>query len=385
MTQATGLLGGLGIGGAARGPESVLTAVDLAFIQTSPDGGTREVTRRVYDLFSEDPDREHPRDTVPNLTEDQKLSRGLELSHHSEVLVQSGFMPRDYATASQLDTLLRNRSAILGSLHFQARGDMAGIQSSLEKMTSFPAQLYDWAAHRSELNPHLGSLFFAEAHLVAWHNRFKLDGEGTPILQRGYDILSNRVRSIDGDAEATRVQGVVDAVVESVLGEQQGLASTSTSALMEKTGGDSWKTLQRAEEVSSLGVSPEMEHALLSAVRKGMVLLVPDGLAELPESEAAWWELDPASGTVMARIAAEGWGGFGEYVINLYVAKAQIGLLAFGIWQCSEDVSLGCVLCNSVGAAIIIIGLLVSAPAAIAALAIGGAATNLGCGVYSAM
>ena len=385
MTQAVGLLGGLGRSGAARGPESTLSAVDLVFISSQADGSSREVTRRVYDLFTEDPGRTLTRDAAPALSDEQRFARGLELSHHSEVLVQSGFMPRIYATASQVDTLLRNRQAVMGALHFQSRGDMQGIQSSLENMTSFPEQLYDWAAHRSEMNPYSGSVYIAEPHLIAWHNRFSLGVDGVPTLQRGYDILSNRVRAVQDAPDAVLVQGVVDAVVESVLAERQGQPSTSTSALMEKTGAESWKTLQTEAEVTALGLRPDVEYALLSAVRSGSVLLVPEGLADLPDSEAAWWELDPATGEVMARIAAGGWGGFGEYLVTLFSAKAQIGLLAFSIWMCHDNPSISCILCSLLGGVVILIGIVISGPGAAAFAAIAGGKLNLACGIASGM
>jgi hypothetical protein len=387
VTDAAGLLGGLGVGrgGAARAPESMLSAVDLAFVWSFPDGSTREVTRRVYDLLPEDPARTHTRNALPTLSDEQKLARGLALSHHSEVLVQTGFMPRIFATAMQVDSVLRNRQAVMGALHFQTRGDMNRIQSSLENMRSFPEPLYDWAVHRSEMNPALGSVFLPETHLIAWHNRFIPGPDGAPALKRGYDILGNRVNPVDGEHEAVLVQGVVDAVVESALAERQGQPSVSTSALMEKNGAETWVTLKSAEEVAALGLSPGVEHMLQTALQSGKVLLVPDELADLPESEAAWWEFDPASGAVMARIADGGWGGFGEYLLSLFTAKAQIGLLAFSVLMCYDSPTIGCAICALLGAAIIVLGFVATGPGVVAFGALAGGKINLGCGIASAM
>lgn len=382
VQQAANLLGGLG--GGSQGATSLLSGVELAFIWEQPDGKPREEVRRVYDVFPADPNRSSPPDQVPELTDHQRIARGLALSHHSEVLMQSGQIPRAYATASQVQTLLRNRPAILGAFHYQARGDMKQVQSSVEKLTSFPVQLYEWATYRSELNSQQGFVFFPEAQVVAWHNRFVMGEDGIPYLQRGYDILGNRVQSIPSQTDAVGVQGVVDAVVESVLSEQQGVPNSSTSALMERIGVGNWVRVETTAELSAMNLPPDLEPKLQTALTDGLVLVVPTSLADLPAGQAAWWEMDPATGAVMARIAPGGWGGFGEYLVNLYVAKAQIGLLAFSVYQCHQNMTLSCFACNYVGATLLVLGFLTTGPAAAAALAVSGGVTNLGCAVWTA-
>lgn len=382
VKQAANLLGGLG--GGTPGGDSLLTGVELAFRWELPGGKTREEVRSLYDLYPDDPDRAAVQEQALELTDHEKTVRGLALSHHSEVLMQTGQMPRDYATASQVQTLLRNRSAILGAFHYQTRGDLQQVQASLEKLTPFPVQLYEWATYRSELNPQQGVVYFPEAQVVAWHHRFVMGEDGVPHLQRGYDILGNRVRSIEKENDAVAVQGVADAVVESVLSEHRGLPSNSTSALMEKTGVENWVRIEKIEELSEMKLSPGLERKLEAALEKDRVLVVPESLGDLPDREAAWWELDPATGAVTARIGPGGWGGFGEYLLNLYVAKAQLGLLAFSVYQCHQNMTLSCFACNYVGATLIVLGFLTAGPGAAAALAVAGMASNLGCAVWTA-
>ena len=379
VTQATGALGAIGLRGADRRPQSLLTGVDLVFQWEHPGGEVREEVRRVYDVFPEDPARNSSHADVVELNDEEKIFRGMALSRQSSVLMQTGFIQREFASARQLDYLLASRPAMLGALHFEAGNNPAQVQASLENLDVFPEELYDWATTRAEFNPSMNHVFLAEANLVAWHNQPMLGEENETYLRTGIDILGNRVNSTDRQTGPVFMQGMVDALVESVIVEMRNPKMVSTSLLMEQTGAGAWVTLESREDLKAHSFSPRIQHQLEKALQQDLVLMIPDSLDRLPYEETAWWELNPETGEILGRIGDEGWGGgTAMYGAKVVLIGAKLVALLASMYVCHENMTAGCFICNYIGALLLVFSAL-SGPGAAVGLLFAGVYRTIGC------
>ncbi|MCC5845216.1 MAG: hypothetical protein JJU05_13280 [Verrucomicrobia bacterium] len=381
VTRATGALGGIGLRGADRRPQSLLTGVDLVFQWEHPGGEVRREVRRVYDVFPDDPARQQSHAEGMELSDEDKIVRGMALSRQSSVLMQTGFMEREFSSARQLDHLLASRPAMLGALHFEAGNNTAQVQASLENLNVFPEELYDWATTRAEFNPFMNEIFLAEANLVAWHTQPMPGEEGETYLRTGIDILGNRLKSTDGETEPVFMQGMVDALVESVIVEMRNPDMVSTSLLMERTGADAWIALGSRGDLEAHSFSPRIQHQLVKALEQGLVLMIPDSLGGLPYEETAWWELNPETGEIMGRIGEEGWGGGAAmYGAKVVLIGAKLVALLASMYVCHQNMSAACFICNYVGALLLVFAA-ISGPGAAVGLLFAGVYRTVGCGL----
>lgn len=378
MREASGLLGGLGGNDRNKAGQGRLTRVWMELSTSGPGMETQTTERELYGPGHDSVQKE--------MSEQDEIRRGLALTSVTDVLVQTSVLRRSYLTARALDHELRNRNALLGALHYTEKGDAGKLQASMEKLTELPQILYDFALTRWMLNPHQEQLYIARPHLLAWHRGLQLSEEGEPVLVRGLDLMQISAETLPG-VSSPRLrrmeQGVLDSVLESVLLRESDGEGGSASELLEQIPAEEWVWVESEEELDQLNGEwdPKVRKGVLRALERGESVFAPGDLAALSLQEAAWWEFSPATGHTKGRIAAGGWGGKAEYVLNLYVAKAALTMLAVSAGLCYEDPSFSCIACNFSAGLLIVAGIFAPTEKVTAAVVIANIIANLGCGI----
>ncbi|WFB37775.1 hypothetical protein P3T73_08385 [Kiritimatiellota bacterium B12222] len=380
INEAAGLLGGLGQPQEQKdqfdASKGKLSRVTIAFILNKPGSEPEQVKRVIYQL-NEDAAQAAAQNDAP-------ISAGVALASVTDVLIQTSLLRRNYVSDKSLSRTLDNRNATLGSFHYESKNDSKKMQESMEKLTVFPQQVYDFALTRFMLNPHQNLLQITQPQLIAFQQTIRTSDQGEGLVVRGFDLIQTEIDILPGiqDAAVYRLeQGVVDASLEAVLANSSETHAFSASQLLEQLPQDQWVWIHNPAELAQLGpLSSEVETLLNSSLAKGEILFVPKSLGTLPSSQSAWWEMNPENGKMIGRIAEGGWGGSSsEYLVNLFAAKAQLLLLAVSVMMCSDAPGFACIFCSIVSATLIIGSIFAPGIGAAIAIAVGGMIANLGC------
>lgn len=377
VKNATGLLGALGGVSGERVDKGVLTGVSIEFVSKGGGSETKSFVRTAYQLGTDSPSAER--------SDREKSDRGLSLAGVTDVLIQTSALRRSYLTYRALNHELGSRSALLGTLHYMTRDDPVNLQKSVEKLNAFPDKLYEFALTRFMVNPNQQRVSIGRPNLISYQRRLSINEEGELKLTEGFDLIQTEVEPIPGGDSPRQLrleQGMVDAALESVMAQREDRSVTSASDLLERVPAEEWVWIEDDVDLEKLagGLADGVRHQLLGALRDGHKVLVPKLLAELSPSQSAWWELSPDTGTLVGRIAIGGWGGTaGEYLINLYVAKAAITLLAVSAFICSRNPSFGCIACRVIGGGLIVAGIFAPGIGTVLAVTLANMAVNLGC------
>lgn len=377
MKQATGLLGALGGGDEGGAGKGILTGVSVDFVIEGPGGETETLERTIYQLDSEPPGED--------LSDREKLERGLAFAGVTDVLAQTSALRRDYLTFRALNHELGNRTAMLGTLHYMNREDAGNLQKSVEKLKAFPEKLYEFAITRLMVNPKQQRVQIGRPNLIGYQRMLRLDEEDGLVLTEGFDLIHTRVDPLPGKGDVRQArleQAVVDAALESAMARRNDLDTVSASGLLESVPAEEWLWLENQADLDRLAgdLDEGVRRRLLDAMEEGNAVFVPESLASLPPSESAWWEMSAETGTLVGRIATGGWGGTStEYLINFYVAKAAMTMLAVSAAACADDPGFGCIACNFASAVLIVGGIFAGPPGAVMAVVLGNMVVNLGC------
>ncbi len=386
LNTATGLLGGLG----AATPQkklSQLTQVRVRIRSISPGKEDIVTYRTLYDALSVEERQQAEQGSLTSfaLSDSEKESRALSIATMLDVFVQSSLLTRNFVTGEALAHSLANRNAVLGTLHYSEKGNSEKMGQSLEKIGRTSEELYDLALTRFLLHPQQERLYLERPNLIGFHQQLAQNSDGQVLKRVGYDLLSTPLSVQPGqkDTRLIRIQqAVLDNVTESVLAEPKDAGSLSASQELEALDAKTWIAVHSLEELAPLQekLDPIYFRNLKESLAKGSSVVLPPDYATRSSEKAVWWEIDHASGWVTGRIGPEGWGGkSSEYLINLYIAKAALTMLAVGANECLKNPTASCIGCTGVSGGLIAAGIFAGSPEMVLAVVVAGMVANVVC------
>lgn len=250
----------------------------------------------------------------------------------------------------RLAALLENRVPILGAMYAASRDEGDRVSRYLDRARAAPMELYALAASRFGEAESEG-LYVDGLNLLSSFTLPERTKDGIRLHQ-GLDLIRNRVSPRPGSktaASAVRfAQGVRDTVAESrTLPPRVGVRVNAADRFAKDVAaGTGWIVLRSAEEATAgaTGLDPDSLALARDALARGLVVVAPPGPAAEDEA-AAWWEIDPATGATLGRIAG-GRGGMAEETIIMINDCYSLIRTMKGVLDCrgKDDLAMACCL-----------------------------------------
>jgi hypothetical protein len=304
-------------------PSGAVTAQWLEYEIKVPGQPSRKIRRQIFDLIGPAA-RASGNAAQPELTEAQRLSRGLELFSETDILVCGCQLSADYLTALGLESILANQKMILAiEGNDPALSNPATKKQFVEQMKPMTGDLEELAFWRLKLGRYRDGVFVGQPDILTRHIRVHTDSSGRLMGCKGFDIVANEVGVRPGfkaDQFQVRLeQGVVDTNLESALLSGCGLLH-SPAETFAAAGNDprQWTILKDPQDpaLSQLSVSADVKARIAADISDGAVVIVP---RNLNSANPGWWRVDPATGTALG-IGENGWGqSIAEYAFLMFV------------------------------------------------------------------
>jgi hypothetical protein len=315
-----GAIGGLGVGE----NETALIGQWLEYAIRSPGRPERIIRREVFDLLGPAA-RSAGEFQALELSEAQRLERGVALLGETEILPQASQISPQFVFHLTTQSLTANRESITGPISDTASQE-AGLLSEDGKMPqSPPGDLHSLAVVRWHWSRMRGDVYFDRPNLFSLHTRVGFNPEGDLVSFQGFDIVANelavRAGSMANPFLVRLEQGVLDTTLEAVLatanclraqgiddcaelenpaeiikeGRRQGIAM----AVMEGADDPAWRDVDLPEDVRARAMQDAAE---------GNFLVIPERPVRLGGRGAVgWWRVDPLRGHTLG-IGDRGWG-----------------------------------------------------------------------------
>jgi hypothetical protein len=314
---ATDLLGSLPSGDkpepkapAASPTSPVLTAQWIEYEILSPGLPPEAFKRDVFDVLPPG-QRAAPNPPRPNLSDRDRLRRGLALINEIELLPLGTQLHQEYVIALRSSRLQAARGYVLQAA--KQAGQIVAPPAGLQPM---PGPLMDVAVARGAWSGAANQIYFDRPNLFGRWRTFHLQDEqqgGRIVAREATDIIANYLAVHGSDQAAafrTRVeQGVLDTNVEMVM-----MSACPTCAITRNAAHLFGLAAERKETWTTItpGQRPADSAALTPAVRArindqsaGGAIVVFGGLPG--GADTAWWAVDPKSGRALG-IGADGLG-----------------------------------------------------------------------------
>jgi hypothetical protein len=318
-----GVLDAFGGNSAPPAPSGAVTAEWLEYEIRVPGQAPRKIRRQIFDLIGPGA-RAAGSAAQPDLSEAQRLSRGLELFSETDILVCGCQLSGDYLTGRGLSAMLANQKMILATMgNDPAMADPKARRKAVEEMKPMPGELEELAYSRLKLGRYRDAVFANQPDILTRHVRVHADAAGHLMGCKAFDIVANEVGVRPGsksDAFAVRLQqGVVDTNLESALLSGCGLLHSAAETFA-ASGNDprQWAVLRDPHDpaLTQLAVSSDVKARIASDLSSGAIVLVPRNPTA---NNPSWWRIDPATGTALG-IGENGWGQtIAEYAFLMFV------------------------------------------------------------------
>ncbi len=297
---------------AGEAPGGRLTAEWLDFVVRVPGEVPRTIRRELFDLLGPAARAQAERGTPPGSME----GPGLRLLDQVEVLVQVGRYAPEFLADAFANSLLAQRSAILGLSAAPAGGPALDV---LRKSFPISPILVNVAMGRFAGRNTFADLYLDRPNLLSYRTGVRRSASKARI-EGVFDIVSNPVAPLGATdrtaAFRARVeQGVRDSVVEAELPAESNPGASAAVIFEEAAaagvppvvaGGTDGQALSRIEAPADAAAR------MRAAVREGYVLVVPARAVNVGATpRTGWYRVDPASGDTVG-VLDTGFNGQGN-------------------------------------------------------------------------
>jgi hypothetical protein len=365
-----GAVGGLGerlgglFGDAEKKTPGVLTAQWVEYEIRAPGQPGQKIRRPLFDLLGPTA-RNQPAAMKGDLSDAQRLSRGLALIHRIEILPMVGAYAPAFVQHLGMREIVAHRKA-LGDLMRQAN-DLKASARTIEEIGRIERNspmLMALALMRLEWSPVGRDVYLDRPNILTFRTEMGTDATGELMARAGFDIVNNDVGvrgGANGDPWQIRLkQGIADTNAEAMLTPTPGGPVFSTAELMVASGAQStgWIALRQGDEqaMARLQLPPDVQSRVRADLAAGQVVVLPSKAVKLGQDAYwAWWRLDPATGSVLGMTQAGQGQSMTEYVkivasvaLGMVVGVTTIGGCGGFNESSSGMKKLGCTVCGLV-------------------------------------
>ena len=342
---------------APAGPQGVLTAEWIDFEVRAPGRPPLKSRRQLFDLVGP---AVRAKGAAPPPPDDARaLDRSLSALGETEIFLQPCRLSQAFVDHVAVEGLLANAGPLRALARGAASGDAAAATAAdgpLQKLTTAPGLVYTLALARGLWSPVRNDVYLDRPNVLAYHQLLRQDAGGRPVAYEGFDIVTNDVAVRPGAADPRGVrvrQGVADTAAEAALARGAGGTVENTSDLFASAmaADAQWETLRAGGQPApaALQVPDDVRARIERDLAEGQVVLAPKAAAPRDgRVVAAWWRIDPHTGTTLG-IGQDGWGQTAAeraLVHARVMLKAMLALKCMGSAVSGRDVAM----CAAVGA-----------------------------------
>lgn len=294
-------------------PKTHLSALWIEYQVDVPGREPRIERREIFDLVG--PARRR-NETVEAFAMDSSAvrERGIALMGTHRILITSAAPPQIALEKAAWEFWADHGPQIAGLLRlvYNPDDDEAAGRANRDPLKAL--DLLGLATARHVLSPHRSAVYLASPNILSSHFIANLDGSYQ--VQKAFDIVINDVGVVPNSTiAASRVrleQGVLDTILEAaMMGTKARFGNTADLFASREEKPSGWQRVVESTDVSAL---PETARARIAeALEAGQIVVAPAGLG--PGDEAAWWEVDPSTGTTLG-IGHNGWGVVAEQTVR---------------------------------------------------------------------
>lgn len=343
VSRANEALSGLGGGG---GRDGELSGVFVEIVFTAPGREPVREERAWVDLVG--PARRAAGAGGFAVTPEQAKARAVALGGMTSYLALPCRPSRAWLAHRRLAALLENRVPILGAMYAAGRDEGDRVSRYLDRARPAPMELYALAGSRFA-GPESGEIYVDGLNLLSSFTLPERTADGVRLRQ-GLDLIRTRVAPRPGSAVAAVaarfVQGVRDTVAESrTLPPRVGTRVNAADRLAKDVAaGREWVVLREAADADATALDADSRALARAALAKGLLVVAPSGPPGDGET-AAWFEIDPATGATIGRIAG-GRGGMTEETILMINDCYSLIRTMKGVLDCrgKDDLAMACCL-----------------------------------------
>ncbi len=313
------------LGGEPASSESQLTAVWLECEVRSPGLPPRTIRRELFDFFGP-VQRQAKAPAKLELTDMQRLDRGLALLGDMEILAQVCRLPGPFLTRGIARGLLENRGVLERTLEASAFAGPSELFSLMGAVKPVPGGLHLLAFLRSQLSRHESAVFFASPSVLTFRRFLAQQGKADLAVREGFDILANGVEVLPGSGTSPFLvrmeQGILDTNLEAMLMRGAGTVENTAELLAgSATQGVDWLLVRDPAELRQAGrvVPDDARVRMERELAAGNVLVAPARpLRRDGKDYFGWWRIDPRSGTSLGMMET----GMGQSLTERIVLTA---------------------------------------------------------------
>jgi len=336
VERASSLLGGLGSSGPSEDPDDLIALVGHGLDITLIAPGGAETTHRRWVLDRLGADRRAAGEVV---VDDGGIDVGRALLRQHRLVVTPGALPQGYLLDVTLAGLLEGRDLYGFVLDQVAQSDPDAVLDDDALGTESPvdhlllADLFDrpWAAADDEAGLRVG---FRDGPSVVILGR-ALQPDDT--LLHSVDIVANPRRVLvdgAGDAPALDASAALRRGVWETIAEREALRDEDADRQVAAADAQGpFVLLRPGDDVDAdrFGLGAEAVRSLQADLERGQLVLLP---VAAPSGGAAWWRVDPATGTTLGITADARGQTMTEYTIQLYDSAFTVMFAVKGISDC---------------------------------------------------
>jgi hypothetical protein len=319
-----------------------------------PGKPVRTIRREMFDLVGPAA-RSAKKVPLPQMTDAQRLERGLKLLGETEILPLVSYLPPEFVLHLAVKDALANREALLSLFRIADSSDLKASVGLASKLTQFPVQLIRLAAlARKKWSRFSDDVYLDRPNILSYYSRLSLNAKGQVLVREGYDIVANEVavRSTRGtDAFFVRLeQGLLDTNAEAILAAARcgslekepscrQIENTSELFNVSRKRGTDWLLLESVRDPGwehmelPIDVRTRVEQDLAA----GYTVLVPKQMVRIEsDSFVGWWRLNLRSGDTLGIGEAGGGQSGTESVLKNIVAFLPAILMLIVAKRCAQ-------------------------------------------------
>lgn len=289
-----------------------------------------------------------------DLTEPQRIERGLALLGGFEVLVVPCRLSAQYVQHLACAALLRNRNAMTGFFDPDWHPDTKALTNKLQSLSAMPGPLYSLALMRHMSGQDAGQLCYTSANVLTCRWAMRIDAAAEPServkLCEGFDIVNNslslRPQSKSSAYAARAEQGIIDTNAEALMMSPCAVVENTAEMFdLRRRSGGPWLTVRKGDDPAwkAAQIPPDVRARVDRDLAAGYVVVVPSTPVALHDhSSVGWWRIDPKSGQTLGMSDIGGGATMVEYALVVF-SIVVCGGIAFSDGKLSAQDIIVCV------------------------------------------
>lgn len=279
-------------------PNSFLAAVRVRSTVTGPGLRPRTHIRTVMDITDKKKQDAAVDGTVVDVV---RLERAYEMMGTMKVFPQVCWVPQTFNLSQSMSGMLQNHKPIMYGFKAAGANDLKAMEKVLKHVKPQSTHLLTLAHTREVMSPLRGDIAIRELNILSSFITPILK-DGALGIQRGFDIIENKVYPLSGSRytprDARLLQGVVDTIAEEVVyGKKGKTLNTATSYGVDLQEGKSWSLVKNESDLVNLptDIDPVSKSHLKGALKRGnWIVMSPSS-----ERRTSWWRIDPETGSAL--------------------------------------------------------------------------------------